>query len=144
MRTAAGGIPLLAQDRGSAPAAVLAWMGTALAMLGAVGLLGIGAWAQSRAAAGADLAALAAADALTAAAPDPCAVAAETARRNGVQLVSCTIDGDEVVTEATADAGVLGPIRARARAGPGPLPASGGGNGYSNHDGNDADDGSAP
>lgn len=107
-------------ERGSAPAAVLAWLGLSATLLAMIALLAQGAHAQARAASAADLAALAAADALAVGDPAPCGAAAETARRNGADLTSCEVLGSEVLVGAGVEAGVLGRMTASARAGPGP------------------------
>ncbi|MFC0675600.1 Rv3654c family TadE-like protein [Brachybacterium hainanense] len=108
-------------QEGSAPAAVTAWIGMAVTVIGAVSLLGLGLCAQARADTAADLAALGAADALTAGTGDPCTVAAEVARRNDAVLVSCMVEGLDVVVTAGTEAGSLPQIVGRARAGPAPL-----------------------
>lgn len=109
-------------EAGSAPAAVLAWIGLAVVLLGMLGVLGQGVRAAAQAASAADLSALAAADALALGNPDPCAIGRETAARNGAQLLDCTVEGDEVVVRAATPAGVLPEATADARAGPGPPP----------------------
>ncbi|GAA1733806.1 Rv3654c family TadE-like protein [Brachybacterium phenoliresistens] len=110
----------IVSDRGSAPAAVIAWVGMAVTMLGALSLLGLGAAAQARADTAADLAALAGADALAAGSGDPCPIAGEVARRNGAQLASCAVAGRDVIVTVAVDAGALPPVSGRARAGPAP------------------------
>ncbi|MDO5662796.1 MAG: hypothetical protein Q4G40_08880 [Brachybacterium sp.] len=109
-------------DDGSAPAGVLAWIGTTVTVLAALVLLGQGAVASARAASAADLAALASADALAVGTADPCVRARDIAERNGATLSACTVDGEEVRVEVRVEAGLLPPARALARAGPGPLP----------------------
>lgn len=112
----------LRQERGSAPAAVLAWVGATVVMLGALLVLGAGSAAQARADTAADLAALAAADAIATGSAAPCAAAASVAERNGARLDSCSIEGQEVVVRASADGPAgIGPLQGAARAGPGPV-----------------------
>jgi len=110
----------IGSDRGSAPAAVIAWVGMAMTMLGALSLLGLGVAAQARADTAADLAALAGADALAVRSGDPCPIAEEVARRNGAQLAACAVSGRDVIVTVAVDAGALPPVSGRARAGPAP------------------------
>lgn len=67
----------------------------------------------------ADLAALAAAQD-NAKGVDGCERAAEVARANRAQLVSCVVEGRSVVVEVAVETPLAGrdPVRARARAGP--------------------------
>ncbi len=101
-------------------ASVLAWTGTATAVIAGLSLLGTGAIAQSRAATAADLAALAGADALAAAHGQPCGVAAEAAARNGAQLLTCEQREWDVLVSVRVEAAPLPAATARSRAGPGP------------------------
>lgn len=110
----------LRAEEGSAPAAVLAWVGATVLLVGALGMAGTIARSQAEAATAADLAALAAADALAVGGASPCAVAQESALRNGARLTGCTIQGEDVVVRAAVPAGVLPEVTATARAGPGP------------------------
>ncbi|GAA4026026.1 hypothetical protein GCM10023063_03340 [Arthrobacter methylotrophus] len=76
-----------------------------------------------RAAAASDLAALAAADAARGLTDgDPCAVARETAARNGASVSACTVSGGEIVDiRAELVRGtVFGAATGRSRAGPPP------------------------
>lgn len=116
-----GPIAPLRSDRGSAPAAALAWVGTTAVLVAALALLGQGVVAQARAATAADLSALAAADALAVGGDDPCAVAAEVATANGARLVACSVVGQDVVLTSSVVAGPLPPAQATARAGPCPV-----------------------
>ena len=104
----------------SGAASVLAWTGAATAVVGGLSLLGVGTLAQSRAATAADLASLAGADALAAAHAQPCAVAVETAARNGAVLRRCELRDWDVLVEVQVDAAPLPSATARSRAGPGP------------------------
>lgn len=88
----------------------------------ALTLVGTGVVAQARAATAADLAALAAADAAAVGRADACALGAVVADRNGAQLVSCVVAGDEVKIEVRVAARPLPDAHARAHAGPGPVP----------------------
>lgn len=110
----------LVDAAGSAPAAVLVWLASALTVLGALALLGQGALAQARAASAADLAALAGADALATGSGSPCATAQEVARRNTAELTDCRVLGQDVLLSVRVEAGALPAARATARAGPGP------------------------
>ncbi|AXK46033.1 Rv3654c family TadE-like protein [Brachybacterium saurashtrense] len=101
-------------------AAVMAWTGSATAVVAGLSLLGTGLLAQSRAATAADLASLAAADAAALAHPAPCDRAAETARRNDARLTACTLQGRDVLVEVEVAASPLPAATARSRAGPGP------------------------
>ena len=99
--------------------------GLALAMLLLMTLvLGLGqaAVAAARGATAADLSALAAADAHRGLAPgDACRVAAETALRNGAQLLECALHPDLSVQVAVAVRTTLPwAAQGRARAGPPP------------------------
>ncbi|MEE1621346.1 Rv3654c family TadE-like protein [Zafaria sp. J156] len=121
-------------ERGAGSALVVGLVAAALLALTAVLALAHAAGAAATAATAADLAALSGADAARGLAPgDPCAVARETARRNGAQLSECRIAGSagELVDVWTSVP--LGPdwawMRAlgleasgRARAGPPPQP----------------------
>lgn len=111
--------PPLASERGSAPAALLAWIGVTMTLLGALALLGQGLVAQARAATAADLAALAAADSAAVAGPAPCGEAERTAQANGAALTACALEGGEVTVTVRVPAGLLGEMIGRARAGPG-------------------------
>lgn len=99
-------------------AALLLWLGLALAVVAAVVL------DHRRAQAAADLAALAGAEAV--ATGTACATADRAATANGADLRECHVLGSDVVV----DVGVTGPtvwgwtfrLSAQARAGPGPLP----------------------
>jgi secretion/DNA translocation related TadE-like protein len=105
----------------------------ALALVQVILLVGLLCWSvaalaivRQRTASVADVAALAAAQALG----DPCPQARATAEGNGMRLVSCGMDGPDVVVEIAADAPALvgrglallgrspGDVRAMARAGP--------------------------
>lgn len=102
-------------------ASMLAWTGSATAVVAGLTLLGTGVLAQSRAATAADLAALAGADALAAAHGPPCEVAAEAADRNGAVLTACEQRDWDVLVTVQVDSAPLPPASARARAGPGPV-----------------------
>ncbi|QBJ97018.1 pilus assembly protein TadE [Rhodococcus sp. ABRD24] len=103
----------------------------ALAVLVAVttGLLHFGGAvsARHRAQSAADLSALAAASALSSGDESACGAAASIITRMGVELARCTVDGWDVVVEATVATGPVslgtGPARARARAGPADEPS---------------------
>lgn len=111
---------LLVRDEGSGPASVLAWLGTTLTVLSAVGLLGVGWVAQARADSAADFAALAAADAVAVGAgSEACTRALAVADRHGTALISCQVEDLEVeVTVALPVHGALPDARGVARAGP--------------------------
>lgn len=94
----------------------------ALALVGGV-LVAAAAKASAHAESGADLTALAAASALSRRDEDPCKRAAEIAKRNGVVVRRCVIEGLDVRVWTEVDVPVLsrfgiGPAHARARAGP--------------------------
>ncbi|MCW1804225.1 Rv3654c family TadE-like protein [Brachybacterium squillarum] len=101
-------------------AGVLAWTGAMTTAVAGLTLLGAGLLAQSRAETAADLASLAGADSLAAASGDPCTVAGEAAARNEARLVSCEVQGWDVMVRVEVDAAPLGAMGARSRAGPGP------------------------
>ncbi|GAA1515182.1 Rv3654c family TadE-like protein [Nocardioides humi] len=117
----------IAADRGAATVLAVALAGVLLLVGAATGLVGALLVAHRRAQAAADLSALAAATSLAGrvAHPgrDPCTEATDVAAANGAALVSCRIDGREVVVEVR----VTGPrwlgqdqdLVAAARAGPG-------------------------
>ncbi len=103
---------------------------TAVTLIGVLMLLGLAgnfmvatAAAHRGAQSAADLAALAAATTVQVGG-DPCAVAAEVAHTNGVGVVGCTVDGDEVVLavqrEGPSLLGYSFEVVGRARAGPAP------------------------
>ncbi|MFE6963938.1 Rv3654c family TadE-like protein [Agromyces sp. NPDC057679] len=105
-------------DRGAASVVALGLVG-AIIGLSALLVPVLGAFVGSqRAANAADAAALAAADASSGAVPGtPCALASAIAERNGVELVSCELDGP--IAEVSVRAGVPGfALTAEARAGP--------------------------
>ncbi|MGP5696188.1 Rv3654c family TadE-like protein [Brachybacterium alimentarium] len=106
-------------------ASVLAWTGTATAVVAGLALLGTGVLAQSRAGTAADLSSLAGADALAAANGQPCVIAAEAAERNGARLTSCEQREWDVLVQVQVEADPLPAMTARARAGPGPSPGPG-------------------
>ncbi len=112
----------LRDDRGSGPAAVLAWTALASLILAVVMALGIVHVTQARAASAADLAAVSAADALSAGG-DPCPVAARVAAANGAALGSCSVHGQDVVVSVEMPAGRFGTVSVSARAGPPPAAA---------------------
>lgn len=114
---------MTARSPGEGGAASAAVLGLAVAMsLLAVALVAVGhvVVERRRAAAGADLAALAGAVELQHG-RDACPVAAATARRNGVELTACRVDGDHVRVSTRTSPEVLGRVLAvtgEAHAGP--------------------------
>jgi secretion/DNA translocation related TadE-like protein len=105
-------------QRGSSTVYVLSLVMLLTAVtVGVAGFAGL-AVAKHRVAAAADLAALAAATRPG----DGCAVADGTARRNGVRLTSCRLEGADVTVTvamvASAPFGLRPTVSARARAGP--------------------------
>lgn len=112
-------------ERGSASLTLLALAGALAAFGLLLALLGGVAVARQRAASAADLAALAAADHALAGSTVACAAAGRIARDGGVELVSCRLEGAEVLVRIRVLPGgllgALGGITAAARAGPGPV-----------------------
>ena len=114
-------------ERGLAAPLVVTLTGLLLVLTLLAGVLGRLLVDQRRVAAAADLAALAGAGALQLD-REPCAAAATTARRNGAELLTCTVSGEQVrVTAAvpsSAAPGLLGlvgrsvSVEAAAEAGP--------------------------
>ncbi|GAA1777905.1 Rv3654c family TadE-like protein [Agromyces lapidis] len=107
-----------ADDRGAASVVALGLVGAIIGLTALVVPV-LGAFVGSqRAANAADAAALAAADASSGAVPGvPCALASAIAERNGVELVSCGLEGP--VSTVSVRVGVLGfDVSAEARAGP--------------------------
>lgn len=91
-------------------------MGVVLSVTLAALVLGSAVVASHRARLAADLAALAGAGrAQTGAA---CAEAGRVAARNGATLVSCSVEGSDVLLVVSVDAGLSGQATARSRAGP--------------------------
>lgn len=113
-------------DHGSAPAAVLAWCAVGGLVLAATLAVGVADVMHTRAQATADLAALAGADA-HAIGLNACGLAGEVAGRNGAELSSCAVAGQEVhVTVAyTVDFPGFGIQRVQADAIAGPDPTEG-------------------
>lgn len=122
-------------DVGSATVLVMAACLLGVFAAGAVATLGSAVVARHRAQSAADLAALAAADAvLGRSTGDPCAAAASVAGAAGARLVTCVVDGRDVVVRTSVGwvgggqgpgsgaglGGGLGPATALARAGPAP------------------------
>ncbi len=112
-------------DGGSATVLVMAGCLLGIFAAGVTATLGSAVVARHRAQSAADLAALAGADAALGRAAGPaCAVAASVAGAQGARLVSCQVDGTDVVVRTSARwvgghlAAGLGPATATARAGP--------------------------
>ncbi|KRD45675.1 hypothetical protein ASE38_08830 [Cellulomonas sp. Root930] len=106
-------------DRGSGTVLLLALVAVLLVVAGLLGLLAAAQLARGRAQTAADLGALAgAAQLLAAGSGDPCAVAAQTVRRNGGTLAACSDDGQGVLTVRVAVPTAIGAASAWARAGP--------------------------
>jgi len=114
-------------QRGAATVLAVAMAGVLLLVGAATGVVGALVVAHRRAQAAADLAALAGARSLAAGrvghpGRDPCSAAAEVANANGAALVTCGVEGSDVVVEVR----VSGPrwlgqdrdLAASARAGP--------------------------
>lgn len=119
-RLGAPGSPRRA-ERGSGTVLGVALMLVLVGALVATALLGRAMDARARARTGADLCALAAATALSSGG-DVCTAASRVADENGVELVSCRVDGYDViiVTREEVGLGILGSgaAEAHARAGP--------------------------
>jgi secretion/DNA translocation related TadE-like protein len=110
----------LRAEAGSAPAGVLAFLGTMLTVVAVLALLGRVLVLQASADRAADLSALAGADALAAASGEPCMIAAAAAQRNGAELTSCEVDAQDVVVRVRVGDGPVLSIDGVARAGPAP------------------------
>ena len=89
-------------DRGLAAPVVVTLTGLLMVLALVGGSLGGLLVDQRRASSAADLAALAGAGALQQQ-QDPCAAARATAGRNGAELVSCVVDGDQVRVRAAVE-----------------------------------------
>jgi secretion/DNA translocation related TadE-like protein len=109
---------LSGDDRGSASLWVLG-IGLAVVLLG-LGLTSVGtaSFGRQRAQVAADLGALAGARYTLAGAGVSCDRASEVVAANGAALNGCTVEGVEIVVEATVEVAPFGRARAAARAGP--------------------------
>ena len=108
-------------QRGSATLLAVSFLGVLLLVGAALGVVAAMVWSHRVAQSAADLAALAGATRLQQGA-DACAAASGAAADNGAELVSCVVQGREVVVAVTVTGprwlGQRGDLSARARAGP--------------------------
>ena len=114
---------VMVDERGSGTVLVLGIIAVLLAMAVCAGGLIQAQAAAGKARSAADLAALGGATALSSivAPGDPCEAASRVARVNGAEVTTCSVTGEDVVVEVSAEARVLGvsrPAVSSARAGP--------------------------
>jgi secretion/DNA translocation related TadE-like protein len=109
-------------QRGSATLLAVTFLGVLLLLGAALGVVAAMVWSHRVAQSAADLSALAGATQLQQGA-DACGAASGVAADNGADLVSCVVQGREVVVAVTVAGprwlGQRGDLSARARAGPG-------------------------
>ncbi len=107
-------------ERGSAIPLVIASLALLLFLTAALGVVAGMVRAHRSAQSAADLSALAAAAGV--AGDDPCATAAEIAEANAAQLLSCAVDGREVLVRVGVEGprwlGQVADLEGEARAGP--------------------------
>ena len=109
-------------QRGAASLLAVAFLSVLLLVGAALGVVAAMVWAHRVAQSAADLAALAGAADLQEGG-DACAAASRIAGANGADVVTCRVEGEEVVLHVTVAGprwlGQRGDLSARARAGPG-------------------------
>lgn len=118
----------MSRERGAASLLVVSFAGVLLLVGCALGVVAAMVADHRRAAAAADLAALGGAAALQRG-EDGCAAATSLASANGTRLVSCVVEGADVMVSVEVTGprwlGQQGDLVGRARAGPAVLPPAG-------------------